>query len=102
DNKIKAIKIPPKVHVLLSKKSVVFCTPPICCVPPPKEDDNPPPLGFCTMIAKINKKQTIVIAMKNPVNIFLLLFFCYFFIFLIRCANNLLFSCYFKINVAYA
>ena len=47
DAKIKAIKMAAKVHVLLSKKSVVFLTPPNCCVPPPpKVDAKPPPLGF--------------------------------------------------------
>jgi len=45
DNKIKAINVAPKYQVLLSKKSVVFCTPPIICELP-KVEDNPPPLGF--------------------------------------------------------
>lgn len=45
ESNINKINIPPKVQVLLSKKSVVFCTPPIC-VDPPNEDESPPPLGF--------------------------------------------------------
>ena len=35
-----------KIHVLLSRKSVVFCTPPICCESPPNVEASPPPLGF--------------------------------------------------------
>ena len=35
-----------RIHVVLSRKSVVFFTPPICWVSPPKEEDSPPPLGF--------------------------------------------------------
>jgi uncharacterized membrane protein len=45
ESNINKINIPPKVQVLLSKKSVVFCTPPIC-VDPPNEEESPPPLGF--------------------------------------------------------
>ena len=45
ESNINKINIPPKVQVLLSKKSVVFCTPPIC-VDPPNDDESPPPLGF--------------------------------------------------------
>ena len=45
ESNINKINIPPRVQVLLSKKSVVFCTPPIC-VDPPNEEESPPPLGF--------------------------------------------------------
>jgi hypothetical protein len=68
DNKTNVINDPASTHVLLSKKSVVFCTPPNCCEPPIAED-KPPPLGFCTMITMINKKQTIVINTKKIENV---------------------------------
>ena len=70
DNRINKIKIVAKVQVLLSKKSVVFCTPPIIC-DPPNDDDKPPPLGFCTIMTMINKKQTIVIKTKKIENVFM-------------------------------
>jgi hypothetical protein len=68
ESKINTIKTVAKVQVLLSKKSVVFCTPPNICVPLIVED-NPPPLGFCTMITMINRKQTIVIKTKKIENV---------------------------------
>jgi hypothetical protein len=58
DNNINKSNRPAKIHVLLSRKSEVFCTPPICWAPPPKEEDRPPPLGFCTITIRTSKKQT--------------------------------------------
>jgi len=68
ESKIRTINIVANVQVLLSKKSVVFCTPPIC-VDPPNEDESPPPLGFCTIITTTSRKQTIVINTKKIENV---------------------------------
>ncbi len=45
ESKMSTINTVANVQVLLSKKSVVFCTPPNIWEPP-MEEDNPPPLGF--------------------------------------------------------
>lgn len=70
ENKISANIMVASVQVLLSKKSLVFCTPPICAPPPPpKDDESPPPFGFWTIITTTNKKATIIIKNKNIVNV---------------------------------
>lgn len=74
DNMINAIRMVAKVQVLLSRKSVVFCTPPIICVPP-RLDDKPPPFGFCTMITTINKKHTMVIKTRKTENVFITIYY---------------------------
>ena len=68
ESKISTINIAANVQVLLSKKSVVFCTPPIC-VDPPNDEESPPPLGFWTIITTTSKKQTIVIKTKKIENV---------------------------------
>jgi hypothetical protein len=75
DSNINAIRIVASVQVLLSKKSVVFCTPPSIWEPL-IADDNPPPFGFCTIITTINRKQTIVIKTKKIENVLIVI--CYF------------------------
>ena len=82
DKRINANITVASVHVLLSKKSVVFLTPPNCCVPPPpKDEDKPPPFGFCTIITTISKNATITIRTKNIVNVLIIIVFLSGFLF---------------------
>jgi len=70
DSKINPNKMADRVHVLLSKKSVVFLTPPSCWVPPPPKDEaNPPPFGFCTMMTTTSKNAMKMIRIRKIENV---------------------------------
>src|SRR5690606_22110164 len=78
ESRIKTSSNVARVHVLLSKKSVVFLTPPSCWPPPPpNEDESPPPLGFCTIITTTSKNATMIINAKKIVKVLILYLYYY-------------------------
>ena len=61
ENRINKKSREAKIHVLLSKKSVVFLTPPICCESPPNVEANPPPLDFGPLLPIQVKMREILL-----------------------------------------